>query len=94
MASLLVAGLYVGLALWGAFPKSALGGIGPAIAFGLPLIWFPNLAAFVVRGFSRASGPEEPESMIVFAGWLILLILPFAVAWLSADARPVRVLPH
>ena len=94
-ASLLVSGLYVALALWGVFPRRSIGSIGPAIAIALPLIWFPNFSA-AIRGFiGRASvHSEEPEAMIVFMGWLILLIVPLVVAWLSADAQPAHVLPH
>src|SRR5271154_5159178 len=95
VASLLVSGLYVGLAVWGVFPPNAYGGIGLGMYLGLPLIWFPNFSAGV-RGFiGRASAhTEEPESMIVFTGWVILLILPVVVAWLYAQPPPVRILPH
>src|SRR5271154_4987236 len=94
-ASLLVSGLYVGLAVWGVFPRNAYGGIGLGMFLGLPLIWFPNFSAGV-RGFiGRASAhAEEPESMIVFTGWAILVILPVVIALLCTQTPPVRVLPH
>ena len=88
VASLLVSGLYVGLTAWGVFPQNAYGGIALGMLLGLPAIWFPNFFA-AVRGFiGRASvHAEEPESMIVFAGWVVLVILPLVVAWLSAQRR-------
>jgi hypothetical protein len=94
-ASLFVAGLYVGLALWGVFPKNAIGGIGPAIALGLPLIWFPDFIAGMKGFIGRASAhSEEPSSMIVFTGWVILVILPLVVVWLCTETPAQQVLPH
>jgi hypothetical protein len=95
VASLLVSGLYVGLAYWGVFPQNAYGGILLGMFLGLPPLWFPNFFAGV-RGFiGRASvHAEEPESMIVFAGWVILVVLPVVIALLCTQSPPIRVLPH
>jgi hypothetical protein len=95
VASLLVSGLYVGLAFWGVFPRNAIAVIPTAMLLGLPLIWFPNFSA-AVRGFiGRASAhAEEPSSMIVFTGWVILVVLPVVVAMLCSQTPAVHVLPH
>jgi hypothetical protein len=95
VASLLVSGLYLGLAFGGVFPENAIASIGAAMFLGLPLIWFPNISA-AIRGFiGRASAHgEEPESMIIFAGWLTLVILPLVVAMLCTQTPPVKIFPH
>jgi hypothetical protein len=94
-ASLLVVALYVCLAAFGELPKGMERMLGLAFLLGLPLIWFPEpIGSVIINPQDRPAPLETPPVLVAFMGWVLLLVVPIVVAFLSRDAAPSTPVPR